>query len=164
LVLDWQIVMQLGVSLRLNLAVCPSAACKPYRGAQVPHALASLAARPSAVSVSFVPWQATAHAARSRGFRHRCLALEPDVINLEGIEAVTAYAPRHRPKSSNTELLHRRLCIRQNLWQSMQAQASQRRPKFKNQGKVSVFSTPSTALTRLTNRSTRTIMLRIIAG
>jgi len=46
----------------------------------------------------------------------------------------------------------------------MQAQASQRRPKVKNQGKVSVFSTPSTALTRLTNRSTRTIMLRIIAG
>jgi hypothetical protein len=96
--------------------------------------------------------------------RHRCLALEPGVINLEGIEAVTANVPRHRPKSSNTEALHRQLCIRQNLWKWMQAQASQRRQKVKNQGKVSVFSTPSTTLTRLTNRSTRTIMLRIIAG
>jgi hypothetical protein len=108
--------MQLGVSLGLNLAVCPSAACKPLSSAQVPHALASLAARPSAVSVRFVPWQATAHAARSRGIRHRCLALEPGVINLEGIEAVTANVRRHRPKSSNNEALHRQMCIRQNLW------------------------------------------------
>jgi hypothetical protein len=89
---------------------------------------------------------------------------EHGVINLEGIEAVTANVLRHRPKSSNTEALHRQLCIRQNLWQSMQAQASQRRQKVKNQGKVCVFSTPSTALTRLTVSSTRTIMLRIIAG
>jgi hypothetical protein len=34
----------------------------------------------------------------------------------------------------------------------------------KNQWAAPVLSTPSTALTRLTNRSTRTIMLRIIAG
>jgi hypothetical protein len=124
--------MQLGVAPQLNLAVCPSAACKPYSGAQVPHTLASLAARPSAVSVRFVPWQATAPAARSRGIRHRYLALEPVVINLEGIEAVTANVPRHRPKSSNNEALHRQLRIRQNLWQSMQARASQRRQKVKN--------------------------------
>jgi hypothetical protein len=99
--------MQLGVAPLLNPAVCPSAACSPASGAQVPLALASLAARPSAVSVRFVPWQATAHAARSRGIRHRCPALEPGVVNLEGIEAVTANVPRHRPKSSNTEVLHR---------------------------------------------------------
>jgi hypothetical protein len=158
------IVLEIGVSPSLNLAVCPSAACSPRSGAKVPHALASLAARPSAVSVSFVPWQATAHATRSRGIRHRCPALELVSPNILAIEAVTANVLRHRPKSSNTEALHRQLCIRQNLWQSMQAQASQRRQKVKNQGKVSVFSKPSTALTRLTNRSTRTIMLRIIAG
>jgi hypothetical protein len=101
------IVLQLGVAPRLNPAVCPSAACKPCSGAQVPLAIVSLAARPSAVSVRFVPWQATAHAARSRGIRHRCPALEPGVINLEGIEAVTANVLRHRPKSSTTEALHR---------------------------------------------------------
>jgi hypothetical protein len=39
-----------------------------------------------------------------------------------------------------------------------------RQPKFSIGLKVSEFSTLSTARTRLTNRSTRTIMLRIIAG
>jgi hypothetical protein len=35
--------------LMLNLAVCPSAACSPISSAKVPHAIAKLAARPSAL-------------------------------------------------------------------------------------------------------------------
>jgi hypothetical protein len=56
-------------------------------------------------------------ASRSRGIRHRCLALEVGMAKLEGIEAVTTYVLRHRPKSSNADALHRPLRIRQNLWQ-----------------------------------------------
>ena len=147
-----------------RLAVCPSAACLPISSAKVPFAKALWLDRPAAASAHQRALASQRTTARSRGIRHRCLALELGMAKFESVEAVTTYVPLHRPKSSNTEALHRPLCIRQNLWQSMQAQANQRRPKVKKQGKVSVFSTPSTALTRLTNRSTRTIMLRIIAG
>jgi hypothetical protein len=75
-----------------------------------------LAGRPAAASARQRAPASQRTTARSRGIRHRCLALELGTINRECIEAVTTYVLRHRPKSSNAEALHRPLFIRQNLW------------------------------------------------
>jgi hypothetical protein len=76
-----------------------------------------VAGRPAAASAPQRALASQRTAARSRGIRHRCLALELGLIKLERIEAVTTYVLRHRPKSSKAEALHRLLRIRQNLWQ-----------------------------------------------
>jgi hypothetical protein len=96
--------------------------------------------------------------------RHRCLALEVAIAKHEGIEAVTTNVLRHRPKKSYITVLHRLLCIRQNIWQSMQGNVLPQRPENKIHGTVYVFSTPSPSRTSLTVGSTRTKMLRIFAG
>jgi len=72
-----------GAASLLSLAVCPAAACSSTSGAKVPHAFASWAARPAAASVRFAPWQATAQASRSRGWRRHCLAFWPRPATVE---------------------------------------------------------------------------------
>jgi hypothetical protein len=123
-----------------------------------------MAGRPSAASRRQRALASQRTASRSRGIRYRCLALEVSIVKLECIEAVTTYVLRHRPKSSNAEALHRPLRIRQNIRKSMYGEASQQVPEAKIHGTVFVFSTPSTSLVSLTVRSTRTILLRSIAG
>jgi hypothetical protein len=68
--------MQPGAMLKLNLAVCPSAACLPISCAKVPHAIALWLAVLRRPVLGWVRWQANAQASRSRGIRHRRLALE----------------------------------------------------------------------------------------
>ena len=77
-----------------------------------------VAGRPAAARVRQCALAGQRTAARSRGFRHRWLALEVGIAKLEGIKAVTINVLRHRPKKSYIAALHRPLRIRQNLWQS----------------------------------------------
>jgi hypothetical protein len=91
-----------------------------------------VAGRPAAASAWQRALAGQRTAARSRGLRHRCLALEVGMAKLEGIEAVTTYVLRHRPKSSNADALHRPLRIRQNLWQSMLGKAVHNMPRNQN--------------------------------
>jgi hypothetical protein len=118
--------------------------------------------RPAAASARQRALAGQRTAARSRGIRLRCLALEVALAKLEGIEAVTTSVLRHRPKSSNAEALHRPLRIRQNLWQSMLGKAVHNMPKTKIHGKVFTFSTPSPSRPCLTGRSTRTLIHRML--
>ena len=123
-----------------------------------------VAGRPAAARARQCALAGQRTASRSRGFCHRWLALEVGIAKLECIEAVTANVLRHRPKKSHIAALHRPLCIRQNLWQSMQGNVCLQRPKNKIHGTVYVFSTPAPSLPCLTGRSTRTSMLRMAAG
>jgi hypothetical protein len=67
-----RLVSQPGAGSPLHLAVCPSAACSPTSGAKVPHALALLAARPSAATVRFCAVAShRTSSLRSRLRRHR---------------------------------------------------------------------------------------------
>jgi len=123
-----------------------------------------VAGRPSAARVRQRAQASQRTASRSRGFRHRCLALEVGITKLERIEAVTSNVRRHRPKKSYISALHRSLRIRQNLWQARQGEGRPQAPEIKIHGTVYVFSTPSPSRTCLTVRSTRTPMLRMAAG
>lgn len=110
-------------------------------------ALASQRTQPAAVACATAAWRS-----------------KSAIAKLESIEAVTANVLRYRPKKSHITALHTPLCIRQNLWQPRQGEVRPQVPEIKIHGTVFMFSTPSPSRTSLTVRSTRTIMLRIIAG
>jgi hypothetical protein len=112
-----------------------------------------MASRPTAPGVLQRALACQRKAARSRGIRHRCLALEVAMSKLKRIEAATTNVPRHHPKYSGISTLHRPLHIRQNLCQSTHGTVKQKMPKTKIHGKVFVFSTPSTSRPSLTVRS-----------
>ena len=91
--------MERGACSLLNLGCLSKAASGPISGAKVPHAITLRAVRPTAATVWWVRWQANAQqASRSRGIRHRWLALE-SVIGRPHIKAVPSMVCRRRPKS-----------------------------------------------------------------
>ena len=125
-----------GVLPSLNLAVCPAAACSPNGSAQVPHAIAK-----------WLPVLRQAMAIM-------CHAISP--------HAITKWAARPSALSAGKPCCHGQPASGRISGNQIKG-AAMHRPNITERGKVSVFSMPSPARTRLTGRSTGTSMLRIAA-
>ena len=104
-----------------------------------------MASRPAAASAALGALASQRTAARSRGVRHRCLALEFGRFVGRCLQAVTAMVCRPRPKPFGS--------VQNAATSNSQGSAAMAMPRNIKAAGVAVFSTPSTARTSLTGRS-----------
>jgi hypothetical protein len=106
-----------------------------------------MAGRPTAASASLVALASQRTTARSRGIRHRCLALEFGWLVGRCAQAVTTMVCRPRPKSLGS--------VQNAATTNIQGSAAMAMPRNVKAAGVGVFSTTSTPRTSLTVRSSR---------
>ena len=104
-----------------------------------------VAGRPAAASARLGALASQRTTARSRGIRHRCLALEFGWLVGRCAQAVTTMVCRHRPKSFGS--------VQNAATTNSQGRAAMAMPRNIKAAGVFVFSTSSTARTSLTGRS-----------
>jgi len=104
-----------------------------------------VAGRPAAASARLGALASQRTTARSRGIRHRCLALELGWLVGRCARAVTTMVCRPRPKSFDS--------VQNAARSNSQGSAAMAMPRNTKAAGVCVFSTPSTARTSLTGRS-----------
>ena len=107
--------------------------------------LSFMAGRPAAASARLGALASQRTTAHSRGIRHRCLALEFGRFVGRCEQAVTTMACRPRPKSFGS--------VQNAARSNSQGSAAMAMPRNIKAAEVCVFSTPSTARTSLTGRS-----------
>ena len=106
-----------------------------------------MAGRPAAASARLGALASQRTTAHSRGIRHRCLALEFGWLVGRCAQAVTTMVCRPRPKSFGS--------VQNAARSNSQGSAAMAMPRNIKAAGVCVFSTPSTARTSLTGRSSR---------
>jgi len=136
LALHWLRVPPRGAPKGLNLAVCPAAACSPNSGAKVPHAIGN--------------WLPVLRQAMVIMYR----AISP--------RAITKWATRPSALSAGKPRCHGQPASGKISGNQIKG-AVMHRPIISTRSQVAVFSTPSTARTSLTGRSTGTSLLRSAA-
>ena len=104
-----------------------------------------MAGRPAAASAVLGALASQRTTAHSRGIRHRCLALEFSRFVGRCLQAVTAMVYHPRPKSFGS--------VQNAATSNSQGSAAMAMPRNIKAAGVAVFSTPSTARTSLTGRS-----------
>jgi len=104
-----------------------------------------MAGRPAAASARLGALASQRTIAHSRGIRHRCLALESGRLVGRCEQAVTTMVCRPRPKSFGS--------VQNAARSNSQGSVAMAMPRNIKAAEVCVFSTPSTARTSLTRRS-----------